>query len=152
LETRYKRLWYGPNASVTIGPGFLHRTGFVGFVIPHPPAANWLLRLGLPGHLSRNLIFAHEFAHFQTAPLLFVYMIVLIVLFYIKGRTGMGEVLFLLVSGQATWEIMSEGHMILADSTSYRKTYDGVLRIPRLLFWATAGMLAAAGWVLLLFG
>ena len=25
--TRYKRVWFGANARVTIGPGFLHKTG-----------------------------------------------------------------------------------------------------------------------------
>lgn len=150
-HTRSKRVWFGVTASVTIGPGFLHRAGVGGFVIPHPPAANWLLRLGLPDNLSRNISFAHEFAHFRTAPALFVYMLVLIVLLYTTGHTGMGEVLFLLISGQAAWEIMCEGLVILEGAAAYRKAYNGVTRIPRLLFWTTGGLLAAAGWVVVLY-
>jgi len=35
-ETRYKRIWFGINASVTISPGsgFLHKAGVGRFVIP----------------------------------------------------------------------------------------------------------------------
>ncbi|MBU1706089.1 MAG: hypothetical protein ABIG67_04650 [Pseudomonadota bacterium] len=149
-ETRYKRVWYGANTRVTIGPGFLHKTGFRDVVIPHPPVANGLLRLGLPGHLSRDLIFAHEFAHFQTAPVLFAYMFVISVLIYVKGRTSMGEILFLLVSVQATWEIMSESFVMLENSALYRKSYDRVTKLPRILFWAAGGILTAAGWVVVL--
>ncbi|MHB8772787.1 MAG: hypothetical protein ACYC7J_17470 [Syntrophales bacterium] len=149
-ETRYKRVWFGANARVTIGPGFLHRAGFGDIVIPHPPVANGLLRLGLPRHLSRELSFVHEFAHFQTAPVLFGYIFMIIVLLYVKGRTGMGQILFLLVSVQAVWEIVSESFMVLENSALYRRSYDGVTKLPRILFWATAGMLTAAGWVIVL--
>jgi hypothetical protein len=121
-------------------------------VIPHPPLANWLLRLGLSAHPTRNLIFAHEFAHFQTAPVLFVYVLVIIVLVYMKHRIGMGEMIFLLVSVQAVWEILSEGLVVLEDAAAYRKAYDGIKRLPRFLFWMGGGVLAAAGWVVVLHG
>ena len=151
-ETRSKRTWFGANASITIGPGFLHKAGFGGFAIPHPPLANWLLRIGLPGHLRGNMSFAHEFAHFQTVPVLFVYMLVVCVLAYVKGRAGMGEILLLFVSGQAAWEILSEGLVVLEDSEAYSASYEGVTRFPRIFFWTTAGMLTAAGWVVSLYG
>lgn len=149
-ETRYKRVWFGANARATIGPGFIHKAGLGGLVIPHPPLANWLLRLGLPGHLSRDLSFAHEFAHFQTAPVMFVYMLIVFVLALITAKTGMAEILFLLVSVQAAWEILSEGLVLLENSAAYRISYNGITRLPRVLFWTLAGMLTATGWVLLL--
>lgn len=151
LETRRKRTWYGLTAQVTLGTRFLHWAGFDGLVIPHPPMANWLLRLGLSGRLSRNLIFAHEFAHFRTAPVLFVYMFVIIFLAYMKGRIGVWEMIILLVSVQAVWEILSEGLVLLEDSTTYRKSYKGIARLPRLLFWAGGGIFTAAGWLVLLY-
>jgi len=151
-ETRSKRTWFGANASVTIGPGFLHRAGFGDFAIPHPPLVNWLLRIGLPDHQRVNMSFAHEFAHFQTAPMLFAYMLLIIALAYIKGLSGMWEILLLLVSGQAAWEIMSEGLVVFEDSAAYSAAYEGVTRFTRLLFWTTAGMLTVAGWVIPLYG
>ena len=151
-ETRCKRTWYGLTAQVTTGPGFLHRAGFDGLVISHPPMVNWLLRLGLSGHLSRNLIFAHEFAHFQTAPVLLAYMLGIFFLAYTKGGTGMGEIIFLLVSVQTVWEMLSEGLVVLEDSAAYRKSYNGITKLPRVLFWAGGGMLTAAGWAVVLCG
>lgn len=149
-ETRYKRVWFGANAKVTIGPGFLHKAGFGDVVIPHPPVANALLRLGLPDHLSRDLCFAHEFAHFETGPVLFAYLFAIIFLTYAKGQTSMGEILFVLMSTQATWEIVSEIFVLLQDSILYRKSYNGVIRLPRIIFWASGGILTAAGWVVVL--
>ena len=151
-ETRSKRTWFGASASVTIGPGFLHKAGFAGFVIPHPPLANWVLRIGLPGHQRVKMSFAHEFAHFQTAPVLFVYMLVVFVLAYVKGRAGMWEILLLLAGGQAAWEILSEGLVVFKDSAAYSASYEGVPRFPRILFWTTAGIFTAAGWVVSLYG
>ena len=149
-ETRYKRVWFGATARVTIGPGFLHKAGFGDVVIPHPAVANGLLRLGLPGHLGRDLIFAHEFAHFQTAPVLFAYIFVIISLLYAKGRTSIGAILFLLASVQAAWEIMSESFIVHENAALYRRSYDGVTKLPRILFWAAGGILTAAGWVVVL--
>ena len=150
LETRFKRTWFGLNARVTIGPVFVHRAGFRGVVIPHPAVANLLLRMGLSAQLERNLSFAHEFAHFQTAPVLFVYMAVVFVVAYIKTLTGMGEIIFLLVSIQAAWELMSEGFVVLENPVAYRRSYNGITRLPRILFWAVGGMLAVAGWLVVL--
>ena len=151
-ETRCKQTWYGLTAQVTTGPGFLHRAGFDGLVIPHPPMVNWLLRLGLSGHLCRNLIFAHEFAHFQTAPVLLAYILGIFFLAYTKGGTGMGEIIFLLVSVQAVWEMLSEGLVVLENFAAYRKSYNGIIKLPRVLFCAGGGMLTAAGWAVVLCG
>ena len=149
-ETRFKQTWFGLNARVTIGPVFVHKAGFRGVVIPHPAVVNFLLRMGLSGQLNCNLSFAHEFAHFQTAPVLFVYTLAVCVLAYIKTLTGMGEIFFLLASIQAAWELMSEGLVVLENPAAYRTSYNGMSSLPRILFWAVGGMLAVSGWVVLL--
>jgi len=149
-ETRYKRLWFGPKARVMIGTGFLHKSGFGALMIPHPPIANWLLRWGLPNHLRCDLSFDHEFAHFQTAPMIIFYMLVLLIFASVRGRTSIGAVLFVLASVQAAWELMSEGLVMLMDPASYRMSYNALIRLPRVLFWAIGGMLTVAGWVVVL--
>jgi len=106
----------------------------------------------VPDSLRYSLIFSHEFAHFETFPLLVVYMFVLITLSYVKGYPGIWEVIFLFVSGQAAWEIMSEGTVILEDSETYRNAYGGKTSLPRFLFWSVAGIAAAAGWGAVLYG
>jgi hypothetical protein len=146
-ETRYRRVWFGANARVTIGPGFLHRAGLGGFAIPHPPLANWVLRLGLSGHLSRDLTFAHEFAHFQTAPAAVAHMIVLLAGAYLRGNRGVTTVLMTLVSTQAIWELLSEALVVAEDPWGYRAAYGGISRLSRILFWLVAAVLASAGWV-----
>lgn len=150
LMTQSKQTWFGLSARVRIGPGFIHRTGVGRFVIPHPPMANWLLRLGLPDSQRRNLIFAHEFAHFQTAPVLLVYMLVLIVILYVNGRIDIQRLLYLLVSGQAAWEIMSEILVVFENSATYHRSYNGVTRLPRILFWVVGVMFAVVGWIIVL--
>ena len=149
-ETRYIKAWFGAKAKITIGPGFLHKSGFGGLLITHPAVTNWLLRRGLPEHSSRTLSFAHEFAHIQTAPILFAYMIGVFILVYLKGRTRVWEVLFLLVSIQAAWEMISEGLVVFEDFAAYQASYKGITRLPRALFWGAVGILAAAGWVVVL--
>jgi len=150
-ETRKAQVWFGITATVTIGPGFLHKAEVGGIVMPHLPLTNWLLRIGLPESLNRDMSFSHEFAHFRTAPALLIYMTALIVLFYATGHAGVGKILFLLISGLAAWEIMCEGLVIFEGAAAYRKAYDGVSRIPRLLFWATAGVFTASGWMVVLY-
>jgi len=149
-ETRYKHVWFGTKAKITIGPGFLHKSGFGALLITHPAVTNWLLRRRLPEHSSRTLSFAHEFAHIQTAPMLFAYMVVVFIINYLKGQTGVEEILLLLVSIQAAWEMMSEGLVVFEDFAVYQASYKGITRLPRILFWGSMGILAAAGWVLVL--
>lgn len=149
-ETRFRRLWYGPKAKVTIGPGFIHKSGFGTLMIPHPPIANWLLRKGVLGQSSRDLSFAHEFAHFQTAPVLLLYLLAILILVDIGGHMSIGAVLFVLASVQAAWEMASEGLVILKDSTTYRMSYNSLNWLPRALFWATGGLLTTAGWMVVL--
>jgi len=147
LETRHKRTWFGAKANVTIGPGFLHRAGLGGFAIPHPPLANLLLRKGMSGDLQRRLSFTHEFAHFQTAPLVLAYMAALFSLIAIQGGIDLKGILILLTSTQALWEILSEGLVILEAPAAYRAWYDGIPRWPRFLFWGIGSLVATAGWL-----
>jgi hypothetical protein len=152
-ETREMQTWFGIRAKITIGPGFIHKTGVAGLLIPHPPMANRLLRIGLPDRLHRKRSFAHEFAHFQTAPLLAAYFLALLAFAFafVEIRPGIAIIFLLLVSTQAVWEIMSEGYTILRNVEAYRRWYEGVTKVPRILFWVLGGLLAASGWGIVLF-
>lgn len=134
---------------VTVGAGLLHKSGFGPLVIPHPSIANWLLRRGLPGPLHRDLSFAHEFAHFQTVPLLFIYLPAVFMTARARGLSGLLVDIFLLACVQAAWEIVSEGLVVLQAPATYRMSYAGKARMPRIVFWAVGGLFAVAGWVLL---
>jgi len=146
-ETRWHRTWYGLTAYVTLGPGFLHRAGFGRLKIPHPPIANWILRQGLHIDAKRRLSFVHEFAHFQTAPVVLVYVAALLRNEFVQGGIGLSEILILLLSTQALWEILSEGLAILAAPAMYHAWYEGVALWPRFLFWCLGLLGAAAGWL-----
>jgi len=146
-ETHHRKTWFGVTARVTIGPGFMHRAGIGRIAIPHPPAANWLLRQGMPGDLQRRLSFIHEFAHFQTAPVVLACMTALFTLAFLRNRHGFAEILILLASIQALWEILSEGLMILEAPAAYRAWYGGIPLWPRILFWTIGSLVAAAGWL-----
>lgn len=147
-ETRCKRTWYGLTAQVTIGARFLHWAGFNGVWMPHPPFANGLLRLGLPDEAKRRLSFAHEFAHFQTAPAALAYMIALFVVGHPMDRIGMATILMVLISTHAAWEMLSEGLVVLEDPAGYRELYGGISMLARTLFWVAGTASMAAGWVL----
>lgn len=151
-ETRSKRTWYGLTAQVTLGARFLHRSGFDGVGVPHPPLVNGLLRIGLPDEAKRRLSFFHEFAHFQTAPLLLAYLLGIFFLVYAKGKIGIGMTIFLLICVHAAWEMLSEGLVILEDPAAYRKSYRGITKLPRVAFLIGGGMLTAAGWAVVLCG
>jgi len=143
-ETYHRKTWFGATARVTIGPGFLHRAGFGRVAIPHPPVANWLLRQGMPGDLQRKVSFAHEFAHFQTAPVVIVSMAALVTLAFPRDSYGIAEILILLAGTQALWEILSEGLVILAAPAIYHAWYEGVSLWPRIIFWSVSVIVVAA--------
>ena len=147
-ETHYRRTWFGVTARVTIGPGFIHRAGIGRIAIPHPPAANWLLRQGMSGDLQRKLSFIHEFAHFQTAPVVLVCMIVLFSLSFLRNRHGFAEILIILAGIQALWEILSEGLMILESPEAYHTWYEGISLWPRIIFWNFRVLVASAAGLL----
>jgi hypothetical protein len=114
--------------------------------MPHPPLANGLLRIGLPEEAKRRLSFAHEFAHFQTAPAALVYMIVLLAAFHTRGRIGVAAILIVLASTHAVWEMLSEGLVVLEDPAGYQALYESISMLGRTLFWVVVAALAAVGW------
>jgi len=144
------RTWYGLNADITIGPGFIHRTGWRNFHIPHPPMVNWLLRRGLNEEDYYTLSMSHEFAHFQSAPLALPYTVGLVALAAAKGHSLM-PLLIIIISTHAFWELLSEVLTILRDRQFYRRCYVGISSVPRRVFWITTSVLALLGWGTILF-
>jgi hypothetical protein len=55
------------------------------------------------------------------------------------------KILFLAVSTQAAWEIMSEFFTLFSDIEGYRACYDGVGKLPRIIFWISSCLIASAG-------
>jgi len=148
-ETRYKKLWFGLTARATIGPGFIHKSGIGQIAIPHPPVANWLLRWGMSDTLSRDLSFDHEFAHLQTMPAFLGYTLGMLGCAIAAGTIRLLLVLYVVTSVQCAWEIVSEALVWLQDPVRYRESCKTLRRLPRILFWIIAGLLAVTGWVAL---
>lgn len=109
--------------------------------------ANWLLRIGLPGEARRRLSFAHEFAHFQTAPGALVYMIALFAVAHLRDRSGIVVILLVLASTQGFWEVLSEGLLVLEDPPGYRSLYGNISMFARTIFWMAGAALTVVGWV-----
>jgi hypothetical protein len=146
-----RRKWYVVIATVTIGPGYIHNAGFGTISIPHPPVINWLLRQGLNENSRDTLSFTHEFGHLQTMPLAMFYTGVMLALASITGNTALTEIILVLISTHAAWEIVSEIITIANDVPLYRKYYKETTVIPRIIFWILTGTLAIAGWFIILF-
>ena len=100
--------WYGVKATVIIGPGFIHKTGLGGILIPHPPVINWLLRRGLAEKARFTLSFTHEYGHLQSVPLALLYALALLAVTFTTGSLSLLMIFAVLISTQAAWEIMSE--------------------------------------------
>lgn len=148
-RTEQRRMWYGMSATVTIGPGFLHTAGFGAFLLPHPPVINWLLRKGLPEQAGYNLSFTHEFGHLQTLPSALLYTSVMLMLASFMKHFSMVEIILVLISTHAAWEMMAEIRTIADDVTLYRKYYENITVIPRAIFWILTGTLAVMGWFII---
>lgn len=144
------RTWYGLNADITIGPGFIHRIGWRNFYIPHPPIVNWLLRQGLNEEDYYTLSISHEFAHFQSAPLALPYTVGLIALGASEGLSFL-SMLILIISTHTVWELLSEVLTILRNRQFYRRCYFGISSVPRRIFWISTSALSLFGWIILLF-
>lgn len=147
METRRKKIWYGLTADVTLGPRYLHRAGFDSVIFPHPPVANWLLRIGLPDEAKRRLVFAHEFAHFETAPAIVLYMGILFALIYSRGRFSLASIVMVIVSTLSAWEMLAEGLAVLKSPADYRQSYNSLPQLPRIFFWLIGTVLAVVGWI-----
>jgi hypothetical protein len=144
------RTWYGVKATVSIGPGFIHRAGWRIFLIPHPPLVNWLLRRGLNENDYYTLSISHEFAHFQSAPLALPYTVALIAIGASEGLSFL-SMLIIIISTHAVWELLSEVLTILRNRQFYRQCYFGISSVPRRIFWISTSALALFGWSILLF-
>ena len=149
-KTVHQRTWYGVNATVSIGPGFIHRAGWRNFLIPHPPLVNWLLRRGLNKNDTYTLSVTHEFAHFQSAPLALPYTVGLIALAAAKDLSLLSMVI-IIISTHAIWELLSEILTIIHNRQFYRRCYNGISSISRRVFWIFTSVLALLGWSILLF-
>ena len=146
---KHHKTWYGIDATVDVESRFFHKVGLWKVILPHPALVNLLLRFSLPQG-GRPLALKHEFGHLQTAPGALLYLAVVLSLAGPKDLQC-GKALFLLVSTQATWEIVSEGYAIFTDPRGYSKTYEGVSLLPRLLFWGIMGVLTAMGWAMIIY-
>lgn len=142
-------MWGSLEATVAVGPGFVHRTGFSRLLIPHPPVVNWLLRRNLPRSIREELVFDHEFAHFKFLPALLLYVLALVLFTYIESRLNLMAVLFILISGQAFWEMLSEGFVIGRNPKRYRLYYRDMIKYPRVVFWSVSTLFWSAGLLIL---
>jgi len=149
-KTVHLRTWYGVNATVSIGPGFIHRAGWRNFLIPHPPLVNWLLRRGLNGNGSYTLSVTHEFAHFQSAPLALPYTVGLIALGAGEGLSFLSMAI-IIISTHAAWELLSEILTIIHNRQFYRRCYKEISSVSRWVFWISMSFLALLGWSIMLF-
>ncbi len=69
----------------------------------------------------------------------------------VTGHSGLLEIVLVLISTHAAWEIASEVITITGDVPLYRKYYQEVSMVPRIVFWVFTGSLATTGWFVLLF-
>ena len=143
-----RRTWYGMHAKIKVGPGLIHRSGFFGVMIPHPGLANWILRRGVTERARTTLSLCHEFAHFQTLPLMLFFSGGMLSEVFDKRVPSLSGLLFLMIGLQAAWEIMSEFSTIAQDTKYYRRCYTGVSVWPRVIFWALCVLLVLLNWML----
>jgi hypothetical protein len=149
-KTIKTRTWYGMEATVTIGPGFLHKVGFKKLLIPHPPVVNWLLRRGLTENARSSLSFTHEIGHLESGPLAVFYAAVNLAVIYSTGQANLAKIILVFISTHAAWEIISEIFTIIRSGDLYRKHYERVTIIPRTIFWTFAIVLTLVGWIIAL--
>ena len=145
-----KRTWYGVNAVVEIGPGFIHRTGWGKILIPHPPIVNWLLRLKLESSKRNTLSVVHEFQHLQSAPFYIVYTLVMLATVFIKRHVNYLDIFIVLVSSHAAWELFSESLTFFYNIQLYSKSYSKITIFPRLIFWVRGSIVSTIGWLLII--
>jgi len=141
------RTWYGANAYVEVNDHVFHKAGIGNVIIPHPPAVNWLLRMGLEPDFKKKLSLLHEFGHLQTLPLSLLYTAGLFLIAVLLGKDSAVELAFMLISVHATWEIFAEIYTVFSAGSLYKNYYQGVSIIPRLLFWSITGSLTVAPYI-----
>jgi hypothetical protein len=147
VEKINKRTWYGVTATVTIGPGFIHRTGWGQLLIPHPPLANWLLRLKLTDEKRKSFSVSHEFQHLQSVPFYLIYTLVMLSIVFLKRPINFLDIIIIFVSSHAAWELLSESLAFFCNIQLYSKSYSKISVFPRLVFWISCSIVTAAGWL-----
>lgn len=75
-----------------------------------------------------------------------VYTALLVLLKARLGSINFPQVVFLLISAQAAWEMGAELCAKAADHQQYRRYCQSVTPIPRVIFWTTALALTVLGW------
>ncbi len=146
-----KKMWYGLNATVILGPGFLHRAGYGLLLLPHPPLVNSLLRYGLPEDAQERLSIIHEFAHLKTASFALPYTALVFYLAYsLIGSLDWMTIVVLILSTHAAWEMLAETATIIESGHIYGNIYKHTPITPRLLFWGITTLLTLWGWYIIL--
>ncbi|MGA9264733.1 MAG: hypothetical protein WBV95_22405, partial [Desulfobacterales bacterium] len=125
--------------------------GFGNILVPHPAAVNWLLRRGLKMKNALSLSIHHEFGHLQTVPFVLLYAGILLSVSIGDGTISWFKITIFAVSTQAVWEIMSEFFTLFSDIEGYRTCYDGVGKLPRVIFWLSSCLLSFAGALILVY-
>jgi hypothetical protein len=128
----------------------MHYAGFGRILVPHPPMINWLLRQGLAKDDRHTLNFIHEFGHLQTLPFAVLYTGLMLAMASISRHSGLIEIILVLISTHAAWEIAAEIFTIANGTSLYRKYYEDITVIPRVIFWILTGILAVTGWIITL--
>jgi len=141
------RTWYGANAYIEVNDQVFHKAGIGIIIIPHPPAVNWLLRRGLEPDFKKKLSLLHEFGHLQTLPLSLLYTVSLFLIAVLLGKDSAAELVFMIISIHATWEIFAEIYTVFSAGSLYNNYYRSVSVIPRFLFWSITGLLTVAPYI-----
>lgn len=145
-----KRTWYLLNAVVEVEPGKFHRAGFGRLLIPHPPVVNWLLRQGLCKESYKQLSTEHEMGHLQALPFEILYSVLLVAVMLSYEDGGIIGWFWVGLSSFAAWEIFAEVHTIRHVKSGYRRLYQGVSFVPRIIFWCVSLTLVFGGWIYIL--
>jgi hypothetical protein len=146
-----RRMWFGITATVNLKSKFMHKAGFGNLLVPHPAAVNWLLRQGLKTKNAISLSIHHEFGHLQTVPFVLLYAGILLSVSIGDGMISWFKITIFAVSTQAVWEITSEFFTLFSDIEGYRTCYDGVGKLPRVIFWLSSCLLSFAGALILVY-
>jgi len=92
----------------------------------------------------------HEFGHLQMFPFEVLYAVLLVSVSIINGHTQFYEIILVLISLFAMWEIFAETYAILRKDNCYSLYYKGVSLIPRIIFWTGTSTLVSIGWIIAL--
>ena len=118
-------------------------------MLPHPPVVNSLLRFGLPETTRMRLTVAHEMGHFQALPFEVLYGVLLVTMAHILGDPTWLDIVLIVISVFASWEMLAEGATMLDMGDDYDKAYHHARYWPRVVFWSLMPLLTFTGWAVL---